>query len=174
MNYSRRQLYAMGETFGDCATAAKPGGRLYGGGGGGSSSTTGATTETTNVDQRMAVQDGVATNGDGNTTIYSSNSSDAVVAIADAGADVIKASGGAVVELYKNAGAQNSAAWDKTLTTGASLVDKLIDKVGDGFGLAEKTIDSFQPSENKNSDVLKWGAIAAAVVGVAYVMKGQK
>ena len=32
---SKRQLYAMGETFGDSATRTKPGGRIYGGGGSG-------------------------------------------------------------------------------------------------------------------------------------------
>lgn len=35
MNYSRKQLEALGEPFGDSATALKPGGRIYGGGGGG-------------------------------------------------------------------------------------------------------------------------------------------
>ena len=33
MNYSRKQLYALGEPFGDSATRLKPGGRVYGGGG---------------------------------------------------------------------------------------------------------------------------------------------
>jgi hypothetical protein len=38
MSYSRRQLYAMGETFGDSATRMEAGGRIvYGGGGGGKS-----------------------------------------------------------------------------------------------------------------------------------------
>ena len=37
MNYSRRQLEALGEPFGESATQAKPGGRIYGGGGGGGS-----------------------------------------------------------------------------------------------------------------------------------------
>jgi len=32
MEYSRRQLYAAGEPFGDSATRSKPGGRIYGGG----------------------------------------------------------------------------------------------------------------------------------------------
>jgi hypothetical protein len=32
MSYSRRQLYALGEPLGDCATRLKPGGRVYGGG----------------------------------------------------------------------------------------------------------------------------------------------
>ena len=38
MTISRRELYAMGEPFGDSATRVKPGGRLYGGGGGGGQS----------------------------------------------------------------------------------------------------------------------------------------
>jgi hypothetical protein len=33
MNYSRKQLYALGEPFGESATRLKPGGRVYGGGG---------------------------------------------------------------------------------------------------------------------------------------------
>ena len=33
MNYSRRQLYALGEPIGESATCLKPGGRIYGGGG---------------------------------------------------------------------------------------------------------------------------------------------
>jgi hypothetical protein len=36
MDYSRRQLEALGEPFGESATRLKPGGRVYGGGGGGS------------------------------------------------------------------------------------------------------------------------------------------
>jgi len=35
MNYSRRQLEAFGEPFGEGATRVKPGGRIYGTGGGG-------------------------------------------------------------------------------------------------------------------------------------------
>jgi hypothetical protein len=40
MNYSRRQLEALGEPLGESVTRLKPGGRIYGGGGGGPSSTT--------------------------------------------------------------------------------------------------------------------------------------
>lgn len=43
---SRRELYAMGEPFGDSATRAKPGGRIYGGGGGGGGTTTSSTQAT--------------------------------------------------------------------------------------------------------------------------------
>jgi len=144
------------------------------GGGGGSSSTetTGATTETTNVDQRMAIQDGVGTNGDGNTVTY--NSSDAVVAIANAGADVIKSSGGAVVDLYKDAGKRNSDAWNATLSESGKLVDKLIDQASAGFGLSEKVVNAFTPTENKNADIGKYAMIAAAAVAAAVLLKGNK
>jgi hypothetical protein len=43
MTISRRELYALGEPFGECATRLKPGGRVYGGGG---SSTPAETTQT--------------------------------------------------------------------------------------------------------------------------------
>lgn len=134
-------------------------------GGGGSSSTTGATTNTTNTDKRVGVQDGVGVTGDSNTVSY--NDPDAVKAIASAGADVIKSSGGAVVELAKLQSAANTDTWNKTITTGAALVDRLIQQVGDGFTLSSKVVDSFQPAENKNTDAIKWAAIAAGVVGVA-------
>ena len=45
MNYSRKQLEALGEPFGESATALKPGGRIYGGGGGGGPSTQTQVTE---------------------------------------------------------------------------------------------------------------------------------
>lgn len=137
------------------------------GGGGDSSSTTGATTTTTNTDERMAVQDGIGTNGDGNTVIYSSNSSDAVVAMANMGADVIKASGGAVVDLFQNAGQRNADTWNTTIMQGARLVDKLIDKAAAENSLASKVVDSFTPNENKNAENIKYAAIAAGVIGVA-------
>lgn len=40
MSYSRKQLYAMGEPFGESATQHKLGGRIYGGGGGGKPAST--------------------------------------------------------------------------------------------------------------------------------------
>jgi hypothetical protein len=48
MNYSRRQLYALGEPLGESATRLKPGGRVYGGGG--SPSTPADTTSTTTAE----------------------------------------------------------------------------------------------------------------------------
>jgi hypothetical protein len=48
MNYSRRQLYALGEPLGESVTRLKPGGRVYGGGG--SPSTPADTTSTTTAE----------------------------------------------------------------------------------------------------------------------------
>ena len=169
MSYSRRQLYAAGEPLGQCATQRKLcGGYRCGGGGGGDDTNEGAKTETTNVDRRNAVQNGDGVSGDSNTVVY--NDPDAVKAIAQAGADVIKSSGGAVVELAKLQTTANADAWNKTVTEGAGLVDKLIDKVGEGFKLSSTVVEKFQPTENKNTDVIKYAAIAAAVVGVAAFM----
>ena len=48
-SYSRRELYALGETLGDSATQHKlGGGRIYGGGGGGGQPTQN-TTQTSNI-----------------------------------------------------------------------------------------------------------------------------
>ena len=149
--------------------------RLFKGGGGSTTNTTeGAKTTTVNTDERMAIQDGVGVNGDGNSTNYTvvSNSSDAVVAMANMGADIINSTGGAVVDLYKDAGNNTTDMYNKTITEGAALVDKLIDGMSAGFGLSEKVVDSFQPAENKNTDAIKWAAIAAGVVGTAYLFKG--
>lgn len=143
-----------------------------------STSTQGATTHTTNTDKRVANQDGVALSGDGSyiTTNYqdNSNSPDAVKAIAAAGADIIKTSGGAVVDLARFQSAQNTDAWNATLTTGANLVDKLIGQVAQGFTLSAKVVDSFQPEANKQTDALKYGLIAAAAIAAAVLLKGSK
>lgn len=178
MSISRRQLYAAGLPFGASATRRKIGGAVLCGGGGDPAPAPAPTNNstsapvTTNTDRRNAVQDGVGVSGDSNTTIY--NDSDAVKALANAGAEIIRDAGGAVVELNKAQITANVQSWDKTLTTGAKLVDKLIDKVGAGFALGEKAIDSFQPAENKQQDTMKVGLIAAAVVAGAVFLIGKK
>lgn len=149
--------------------------------------TAGATTNVSNADRRNAVQDGVGVSGDHSSVSLSStyestsnsdshavyvdnsNSSDAIKALASAGADIIKSSGASVVDLARFQGEQNTDAWNTTITAGAGLVDKLIDKVGDGFKLSSQAISNFTPTENKNSEVVKYAAIAAAVAVVGLV-----
>jgi len=65
---SRRDLYEMGEPFGDCATAEKPGGGVIAGGGGDSSSSSSQSTTTSYTDSR-SVNDSHAQTNSNNTTI---------------------------------------------------------------------------------------------------------
>lgn len=126
-------------------------------------------TSVSNTDYSTNIQDSSTS-----TFIDNSNSSDAVIALANAGADIIKTSGGAVVELGKFQGAQNTEAWNTTVTAGASLIDKLIEKSTEGFGLASKVVDSFTPTESKNADIGKYAMWAAAAVAAAVLLKGGK
>lgn len=69
--YSRRELYAAGEPFGDSCTRIEAGRIIYGGGGSRSSSAQ----TTTNQDNRVAVQDGIGM----------ANSSGNVITVTDGG-----------------------------------------------------------------------------------------
>lgn len=167
MNITKRQLYALGEPLGECVTRREPCGRLVcGGGGGGGKSTSSSDTTSTNTDQRVAVQDGVGLSGSSGNTI-NVNSSDAVKAIAAMGAETIARTGAAVVELNQSSIDANVTAWDKTVTAGAALVDKLIDKSTE---LGTSAIDKFQPTDNAQQNTLQIAAIAAAAGFVAYTL----
>lgn len=137
------------------------GARLMGGGGGGESKSD-SSTKSTNTDQRVAVQDGIGLSGSsGNTLTY--NSSDAVKAIAQMGADTIAKTGEAVVQLNRDASAANVTAWDTTVKASANLVDKLIDR---STGIAQAAITNYQPTQNKAEDSTQKIALYAAA-GVA-------
>ena len=168
---SRKQLYALGEPLGDCVTSAKLGGGYVCGGGGGGGSSSSSNTTTTNQDNRTAVQDGIGLSAsNGNTVSY--NSTDAVKAIAQLGADTIKATGDSVVKLNETSTAANVTAWDKTVSTSAALVDKLIDA---STTLGTSAIDRYQPAENKAQDTsLKLGMIAAAGVAATLLLSKMK
>jgi hypothetical protein len=73
---SRRELYAAGEPFGECATAPKVGGGYVCGGGGGGGSESSSTTTTNTTDKRMVVDTGIG---------ISSESSNVNVTTLDAG-----------------------------------------------------------------------------------------
>lgn len=142
-------------------------GGLLGGGGSKSSSSS----SDNDTDNRNAVQDGVALSGSsGNVVNY--NSSDAVKAIAQLGTETIAKTGAAVVELNQASLDANVTAWDKTVTAGAALVDKLIDA---STTLGTSAIDKFQPAENKAQDTsLKLGMIAAAGVAATLLLSKMK
>lgn len=159
----------------------------------GSSTTNESNPNTTNVDRRLAVQDGVGVSGDGSSAYnsesyaYTDNSnsaetikylseqgSDTITALANAGTDIIRNSGGAVIELAKFQGAQNTESFNTLVTQGGNLLDKLLDKSSEGFGLASKVVDSFTPTDSKNADVGKYAMWAAAAVAAAVLLKGVK
>lgn len=141
-------------------------GGLFGGG-----SKSSSASSDNDTDNRNAVQDGLALSGStGNNVVY--NSSDAVKAIAQLGVDGIAKTGAAVVELNQASLDANVTAWDRTVTTGAALVDKLIDA---STTLGSAAITNFQPAENKASDTsLKLGMIAAAGVAATLLLSKMK
>lgn len=152
---------------------------------------------TTNVDRRLAVSGGAGVTGDNSyASTYEDNSSrftdqsvnnsdqaikymaaqgsDTVQALADAGRDIIKSSGGAIVDLARFQGAQNTDAFNSVVTMGGRLIDKMLDGVEAGNGLASKVVDSFTPSDNKELNNTKYLYIAAAVVaGAVLLTKGK-
>lgn len=100
--------------------------------------------------------------------------SDTIEALADAGANIIKNSGGAVIELAKFQGANNTESFNALVTQGGRLMDKLLDKASESYGLANRVVDSFTPTDSKNADNTKYLYIAAAVVaGAVLLQKGK-
>jgi len=106
---------------------------------------------------------------------------DAVKALANAGADMVRRSQDAIVDLTATSTAANRASWDSTVSHGAALIDKLIDQstatldaakdfARTGNQLAETAVKAYMPTENKNSDSLKWGLMAAAAMVAAVLM----
>lgn len=154
----------MGEPLGESVTTRKPGGGIVcGGGGGGGESKSDSSTTSTNTDARVAVQDGLGVSySDGNTINY--NSSDAVKAVAQLGAETIANTGEAIVMLNRDATNANLSAWDKTITAGAALVDKLIDR---STGVATAVITNYQPTANKEADATSSTAKTVALVVAA-------
>lgn len=152
---------------------------------------------TNNVDRRAALQDAVFV-GDGssaNVTMYSADAAvletlanaipDSVKALMSGGATLLRDASAAIVDLNKDSIAANSKAWDQTLETGSAMVDRLIDSMAEGFGLAKasitagntlaaKAVDSFQPTDNKAADVGKYAVIAVAIVAAAVLWDRMK
>lgn len=159
--------------------------RLYKGGSSTSTSASLATT-TVNSDSRAVLQDSVqvGSGSTANVNLYSADAEvlktlantlpDAVAALGQMSATTLRDVGGSVVNLNKDSIAANSKAWDSTLQFGAGVVDKLIDQMSEGYGLAGKAIDSFTPTENKNADIGKYAMWAAAAVAAAVLLKGSK
>lgn len=157
-------------------------------GGGGTSSSATLQTTTINSDSRAVLQDAVQVGANAQSTVnfnttqadadvmrtLATNIPDAMVALGQAGATVIKDAGGSVIDLNRDSIAANSKAWDATLQAGAAVIDKAIDSMAAGYGLANKAIDKFQPTDNANADIGKYAMLAAAGVALAVILSQEK
>lgn len=157
-------------------------------GGGGTSTSASLATTTVNSDSRAVLQDAVQVGANAQSTVnfntsqadaevlrtLATNIPDAMVALGQAGATIIKDAGGSVIDLNRDSVAANSKAWDATLQAGVSIVDKAIDSMAAGYGLAGKAIDKFQPTDNANADIGKYAMLAAAAVAAAVLLSKDK
>lgn len=161
-------------------------------GGTSSSNASSNTTQTVNNDRRSVLEDSAyvgdnsssSLNMTTNSVTYAADAAvlqtlansipDAAVALGQMSATTLRDVGGAVVNLNKDSIDANTKAWDSTLQFGSATVDKLIDQMSEGYGLASKVVDSFTPTENKNADIGKYAMWAAAAVAAAVLLKETK
>lgn len=101
----------------------------------------------------------------------SDGQADAVKALSSFGAQMVRDSQEAIVDLNATSTAANRDMWDKTVSVGAGLVDKLIGQSG---ALGQAAISNFAPTENKNADTGKYAMWAAAAVAAVVLLKGSK
>lgn len=155
MTITRRQLYAAGEFFGECATRRECG-RIVCGGGDSESQQ-----NTTYTDKRNAVQNGVGVSGDGNIVSVTSTDAGAVKAgqaVATRALDSIDKSNalsaGSFDKLLQAA--------DKLFERGESLVGQTQQHVSDAW--LQANTDGKGSIDNKT--IVTLGLAAAAVVGV--------
>lgn len=100
---------------------------------------------------------------------------DAVRFMSQLGADSLRELGGAATDLFEVAGKNSAQAWSQTVDASEGLITRLIESSeanSDGArALAASALASYQPSESKAGDTLKYTAIAAAAVAALFIFK---
>lgn len=125
---SRRDLYALGEPFGDSATRRKLGGGYVCGGGGDSSSSSNQSTTTTNVDRRQVVDTGsVGISSDGSTINIQSLDQGAIAGARDIALASVTNNATNTAKLLEVAGSL-FAGQQKALDVSATLANSLAAK----------------------------------------------
>lgn len=167
MNYTRRQLYAAGETFGECCTRREPGRIVCGGG---DSQTTQATI---NTDRRNAVQNGIGVTGDGNVLSVNVTDGGATRKALEANATVTARALDSVDTsnaLLNNGYARLIDASTEVFDRGQSMIGQTQQMVGDAWRSANT--DGKGTIDNKTiiALVVAAGATAAAI---AYARRGK-
>lgn len=160
MNYSRRQLYALGEPIGEAVTRTEGGRRIYGGGGGSSSSSSTATT-TQNTDKRIAVEQGIGISSDSSTITVEALDANIVNKALDTVATADATSGAGFTQLLTLA---------DRLFTGAGAV------ISDTQGQALKQLETLNAAGNDSrGQIDQKTMIVLAVAGAAaFVMARRK
>lgn len=101
--------------------------------------------------------------------------SDAVRAVAALGGDTLQQLGESFTDLFSTASARQASAWESTVERSGDVIDKLLTATqqnSDGArALAGQALNSYQPSESKAGDTLKWVALAAAAVAGLMIFK---
>lgn len=101
---------------------------------------------------------------------------DGVQALALMGRDVLANAGEAVTDLYATSGQNTARAWELTLDKSADALDRAFIAASESTKmaatLAGSAIASYQPSDNKQADAVKWAALAGVgLVGLLLLRK---
>lgn len=160
MTYSRRQLYALGEPFGNSATRLKLGGRIYGGGGGNfisdaldsvsdvASDIGGGISDLTNAAGRVVNNGGrMFAIGDRSGDIFSdifSGAGDVLSDVVSSVGDVVSDVGGAASGILSGASDAVKGFGDAISDAGAAIDDAVADVIPGGWTtIAEATAAAF-------------------------------
>lgn len=151
---NRRELYALGEPFGDCATRREAG-RLICGGGGDSESSADVFNQVTNTDNRLAVSNGVGQTGSGNSLAITTTDPGALRAMELALLSNSKATEDAAKAQAEAARMASQASASAGAATAASA-DRMLGKSLDFASAANgKTHDSFSRLLNVGESMFK-------------------
>jgi len=126
------------------------------------------TTNNTYTDARVVNDAGGGVIGTGNRITTS---------VADPrGAEVFKAGTTAAADMFKTSAANSIKAWSHTLDASEGLITKLLDVTSDSAKATQQigaaAIASFEPTDNKSADALKWALMAGvAVLALTFLRK---
>jgi hypothetical protein len=149
-----------------------------------SSRTTSTTRNEYNDNRSVVDASGGGIAGSGN-VVYNDSGSTQVAeynaqllqALGESQADSFRTLVGGANSLYERGGQNNLKAWETTLDVSGQLFGKAIDlaagAANNSRAVAEAAIGSFQPTDNKGADSLKWALMAGvAVLALAFFRKG--
>lgn len=161
MTITRRQLYAAGECFGECATRREPG-RLVCGGGDSES------TQATNItDKRVAVQDGIGVSGDRNALTFQTVNNITDGGMVSRGLDTVDRTNKRAFDSIDLSTATLAGGYDKLLDTAANLWDRQEAIIGQSTQQVSEAWRSANTDGKGTIDNKTMIVLALAAAGVA-------